>query len=106
MLRPIDTQTIYQQTPEVSKNQQATRHNEEMQQVQTAHTIQKEARDKEKVVIETQEHPKADNDVKRRKGGGGGAAGGRNKKKKPQKPTTKKTATPTTQDDGHFDFKI
>lgn len=102
MLRPIDTQTIYQQTPEVSKNQQATKHNEEMQQVQTSHMIQKETQEKQKVVIETQQNPKTDNDLRKRKGNGG--ASGRNKKKKPTQ--SKAVKKEMKQDTGHIDFKI
>lgn len=102
MLRPIDTQTIYQQTPEVSKNQQATKHNEEMQQVQTSHMIQKETQEKQKVVIETQQNPKTDNDVNKRKGNG--SANSRNKKKKSMQ--TKEAKKVVKKDDGHIDLKI
>ena len=48
MLRPIDTQTIYQQTPEVSTRQQAFKQGEEMQQTQFANIFNKETQEKQK----------------------------------------------------------
>lgn len=68
MLRPIDTQTIYQQTPEVSNRQQAFKQAEEMQQNQFANILHKETEEKQKVVIETKENAKTDNDLNKRKG--------------------------------------
>ena len=68
MLRPIDTQTIYQQTPEVSNRQQAFKQGEEMQQTQFANIFHKETEEKQKVVIETKENAKTDNQLDKRQG--------------------------------------
>lgn len=68
MLRPIDTQTIYQQTPEVSNRQQAFKQGEEMQQAQFATLLNKETEEKQKVVIETKENTKTDNQLDKRRG--------------------------------------
>ncbi|MBP3889186.1 MAG: hypothetical protein J6F30_16300 [Cellulosilyticum sp.] len=70
MLRPIDTQTIYQQTPEVSNRQQAFRQGEEMQQTQFASILNKETEEKQKIVIETKENAKTDNQLDKRHGRG------------------------------------
>lgn len=67
MLRPIDTQTIYQQTPEVSNRQQGFKQSEEMQQTQFANILHKETEEKQKVVIETKENAKADNQLDKRR---------------------------------------
>ena len=68
MLRPIDTQTIYQQTPEVSSRQQAIRQGEDMQQTQFAQILQKEADVKQETVNEVREDEKTDNDLRKRQG--------------------------------------
>lgn len=68
MLRPIDTQTIYQQTPEVSNKQQAFKQGEEMQQTQFANILQKETNEKQKIVIEAKENAKTDNELNKRQG--------------------------------------
>ena len=61
MLRPIDTQTIYQQTPEVSNKQQAMKQGEEMQQTQFGQSLQKETDLKQETVNEVRK------DIKSRK---------------------------------------
>lgn len=68
MLRPIDTQTIYQQTSEVSNRQQAFKQGEEMQQTQFANMLQKETHQKQNIVIETKENAKTDNQLDKRQG--------------------------------------
>lgn len=68
MLRPIDTQTIYQQTPEVSNRQQAIRQGEEMQQTQFAQILQKETDVKQETVNEVKEDEKTDNDLNKKQG--------------------------------------
>lgn len=68
MLRPVDTQTIYQQTPEVSSRQQAARQGEEMQQTQFAQIFQKETNLKQETVNEVKEDQKTDNDLKKKQG--------------------------------------
>ena len=68
MLRPIDTQTIYQQTNEISNRQQAFKQGEEMQQTQFANMLQKETHEKQSMVIETKENAKTDNQLDKRQG--------------------------------------
>lgn len=87
MLRPIDTQTIYQQTPEVSNRQQAFKQGEEMQQAQFANILHKETEQKQKVVIETKENAKTDNHLDKRRGRN---ASDEKKKYKKKKNDTKK----------------
>ncbi len=82
MLRPIDTQTIYQQTPEVSTRQQAFKQGEEMQQTQFANIFNKETQEKQKMVIETNENKKMDNQLDKRHGRGAFAEQKKYKKKK------------------------
>lgn len=63
MLRPIDTQTIYQQSPEVSNRQQASKHGGEMQQTQLADILNKQTIDRQEMVNEINEDEKLDNDL-------------------------------------------
>lgn len=100
MLRPIDTQTIYQQTPEVSNRQQGARQSEEMQQTQFANILHKETEEKQKVVIETKENAKADNQLDKRKGRN---AAGEQKKYKSKKKDTVKEEKSTS---NHIDLRI
>lgn len=67
MLRPIDTQTIYQQSQEISNRQQANRQGEEMQQMQFAHLMQKETKEKREIVNEIQHDEKVDNELSKKK---------------------------------------
>ena len=87
MLRPIDTQTIYQQTSEVGNRQQSFKQGEEMQQVQFANMLQKETEEKQKIVMETHENAKTDNKLDKRRGRG---EFGEKKKYKKKKDDTKK----------------
>lgn len=68
MLRPIDTQTIYQQTPEVSNRQQGLKQGEELQQAQFAQIMHKETKEKQNVVIETRKDEKTDNNLDKKQG--------------------------------------
>lgn len=68
MLRLIDTQTVYQQTPEVSNRQQAMKQGEEMQQVQFGQILQKETDLKQETVNEVREDEKTDNDLNKKQG--------------------------------------
>ncbi|MBE6021758.1 MAG: hypothetical protein E7231_00835 [Cellulosilyticum sp.] len=101
MLRPIDTQTIYQQTPEVSNRQQAFKQGEEMQQTQFANLLHKEVEDKKKVVIETKEDAKTDNDLNKRQGRN--AFGEKKKYKKKKNDTEEEKKKEKSQ---HFDMRI
>ena len=101
MLRPIDTQTIYQQTPEVSNKQQAFKQGEEMQQTQFASIFNKETQEKQKVVIETKENAKTDNKLDKRNGRGTFAEQKKYKKKK--KDIEKKDAKISST---HIDLRI
>lgn len=100
MLRPIDTQTIYQQTPEVSNRQQGFKQSEEMQQAQFANILHKETEEKQKVVIETKENAKADNQLDKRRGRN---AEGEQKKYKKKKKDTEKEKSSTS---NHIDLRI
>lgn len=99
MLRPIDTQTIYQQTPEVSNRQQALKQGEEMQQTQFAQMFHKETKEKQSVVIETKENAKADNDLNKKRGRRSFDDSKKYKKKKQDK---RKEASSTS----HIDLRI
>lgn len=101
MLRPIDTQTIYQQTPEVSNRQQAFKQGEEMQQTQFASILNKETEEKQKVVIETKENAKTDNQLDKRRGRGSAAE---QKKYKKKKNDIEKKQLEVS--DGHIDLRI
>lgn len=68
MLRPIDTQTIYQQTPGVSHRQQAIQQGEEMQQTQFAQILQKEVDIQQETVSEVKKDQKTDHDLKKKQG--------------------------------------
>lgn len=67
MLRPIDTQTIYQQSQEISNRQQAHKQGEEMQQVQFAHLVQKETKEKREGINEVQQDEKINNEPHKEK---------------------------------------
>lgn len=100
MLRPIDTQTIYQQTPEVSNRQQGFKQSEEMQQTQFANILHKETEEKQKVVIETKENAKADNQLDKRRR--------RNATEEPKKYKKKKKdiEKETSATSNHIDLRI
>ncbi len=101
MLRPIDTQTIYQQSQEISNRQQAHRQGEEMQQMQFAHLLQKETKEKREVVKEVQHDEKIDNELNKKKKGQHNEEEKRNNKnkKKENKEAIKEQTT-------HFDARI
>lgn len=67
MLRPIDTQTIYQQTQEISNRQQVHNKSELTQQGQFAHIMQKETELKKESVNELEKSQKVDNDLNKQK---------------------------------------
>ena len=67
MLRPIDTQTIYQQTQELSNRQQVHNQGENTQQGQFAHIMQKEAELKKESVNELEKGQKIDNNLNKNK---------------------------------------
>lgn len=103
MLRPIDTQTIYQQSQEISNRQQAYKQGEEMQQVQFAHLMQKETREKKEAVSEIEHNEKIKNDLnKERKKGKEKSKGQHKKDKKAMDVKKEKAPTPLT----HFDARI
>lgn len=68
MLRPIDTQTIYQQSQEVSNRQQQALQGTERQQVQFASLFQKETEEKQDAVNEVKEQEHLRSDLKQREG--------------------------------------
>lgn len=105
MLRPIDTQTIYQQTPEVSNRQQAIRQGEEMQQTQFAQILQKEADVKQETVNEVKEDEKTDNNLKKRQGRRESDSQKKYKKKKNDSNSESKKDR-EVQDIKHIDVKI
>ncbi|WP_069997478.1 hypothetical protein [Cellulosilyticum sp. I15G10I2] len=67
MLRPIDTQTIYQQTQELSNRQQVHNQGEHRQQGQFAHIMQKETELKKESVNELEKNQKIDNNLNKEK---------------------------------------
>lgn len=67
MLRPIDTQTIYQQTQEVASKQQLHHQAELAQQEQFARAMQKKVKEKEETVGKTPKDEKIDNDLEKNK---------------------------------------
>ena len=101
MLRPIDTQTIYQQTPEVSSRQQAVKQGEEMQQIQLVPILQKETEVKQETVNEVREGEKLDNDLYKKQGRREANA---QKKYKKKKNSIKEDKAP--QNVTHIDIKI
>lgn len=101
MLRPIDTQTIYQQTPEVSNRQQAMKQGEEMQQTQFGQILQKETDLKQETVNEVRKDEKTDNDLNKKQGR---REFNSQKKYKKQKSGSKKSSD--KQQTTHIDIKI
>lgn len=67
MLRPIDTQTVYQQTQEVASREQMHRQAEMMQQDQFSELLKKEVNNKQDKVNEMQKGEKVDNDLNKNK---------------------------------------
>lgn len=103
MLRPIDTQTIYQQAPEVSHRQQAIQQGEEMQQTQFAQILKKEVDVQQETVTQVKENQKTDNDLEKRQ---------KSKDVEPQKKYKKKKNKDKNKEDKeiqpvqHIDVKI
>ena len=63
MIRPIDTQTIYQQTQELSNRQQIHNQGERTQQGQFMHIMQEQAELKKDTVSEIEKEHKINNDL-------------------------------------------
>lgn len=102
MIRPIDTQTIYQQTPEVSNKQQAIQYSEEMKQVQFAEILQKETEIRQEIVTEVKENQKTDDDLNKKQKRQNDALVKNKKKKNKRKSDTIKEIDPIQ----HIDIKI
>lgn len=67
MLRPIDTQTVYQQTQEIASREQMYKQAEIMQQDQFSELLKKEVNNKQDRVNEMQKGEKVDNDLNKKK---------------------------------------
>lgn len=102
MLRPIDTQTIYQQSQEISNRQQAHKQGEEMQQIQFAHLIQKETKEKKETVNEIKHNEKVSNGRNKEKKDKSNKQYKKEKKAKDVKKEREKESAPVT----HFDARI
>ncbi len=70
MIRPIDTQTIYQQTQEISSRQQMQNQMEQTQQGQFSHIMQKETQLKKESINKLEQDNKVDNDLDKQQGKG------------------------------------
>lgn len=102
MLRPIDTQTIYQQTPEFSNRQHIQNHEAELQQNQFANILHKETEEKQQFVQKTEKNDQIDNDLNKNKKRGNQDAQKRKKKNdgKEEKDSQVKASA------NHFDIRI
>ncbi len=103
MLRPIDTQTIYQQSQEVSNRQQMQKQGLETEQMQFAHLLQKETKQKNEVVKHIEKDEKVDNQLDKKKKQEQGR--NKNNKKNPEK-RLKSQEQQTKQEKNHFDARI
>lgn len=106
MLRPIDTQTIYQQMQEGSNRQQAYRVKEEVAQLQFADITNHEIEAKQEKVNHILKEEKVDHDLKKPNGGKD-----RQNKKKKNKPASKlvikeEKQTSNTGEEVHIDIQI
>lgn len=63
MLRPVDTQTIMQQTQEIATKEAMHKQGQLVQQDQFAHTMQKEVQHKQSTVQSPNKDEKIDNDL-------------------------------------------
>lgn len=61
ILRPVDTQTIYQQSQEISNREQGIKQQLEMQQTQFSNILQKEVDNKQKSVNEVKKQERVNN---------------------------------------------
>lgn len=67
MLRPIDTQTVYQQTQEIAAREQMHKQAQMLQQDQFSELLKKEVNNKQDKVNEMQKGEKVDNDLNKNK---------------------------------------
>ncbi|PHV71768.1 hypothetical protein CS063_04205 [Sporanaerobium hydrogeniformans] len=67
MIRPIDTQTIYQQTQEISGRQQTHNQAEQIQQSHFSHIMQKETEIKKEQIHQLDKDEKVDNDLDKKR---------------------------------------
>ncbi len=104
MLRPVDTQTIYQQSHEVSNRQQAQLRGEMTQQDQFAHLLQKETAQKQEVVVEIKHDEKIDNQLDKNKKKNDQSSTRDRKKSKKKDELPKKQGSSTSP--LHFDARI
>ena len=102
MLRPIDTQTIYQQSHEVSNRQQMARQETEMQQTQFSNILHKETAQKQESVREVPEEEQIKNQLDKKEGRNGQSEGKRKYKKKKDKETKSKDKDNTC----HIDIRV
>jgi len=103
MLRPIDTQTIYQQTQEISNRQQVLNQGEHNQQEQFAHIMQKQAELKRESVNEFEKDQKVDNYLNKDKD----KSQNQNQKNKDKKKKSSKNNEPKKWDNGNqIDIRI
>ncbi len=63
MLRPVDTQTVYQQTQEVASRQQMLQQAQTLQQDQFSDLLKKQVHEKQKKVNESQKGERVENDL-------------------------------------------
>ncbi len=104
MIRPIDTQTIYQQSQEVSNRQQVQKQGIEAEQVQFAQLLNKETRAKTEVVSNIERNDKTNNDLEKNKNKNKMMQNrNKNKKKKSNLPTNDMEISEEIR---HFDQKV
>ncbi len=85
MLRPIDTQTVYQQTQEIAAREQMHRQAQVLQQDQFSELLKKEVNNKQEKVNEMQKGEKVDNDLNKNKKHGNDKRKGNAKSNNPKK---------------------
>lgn len=102
MLRPIDTQTIYQQSHEVSNRQQIARQETEMQQTQFSNILHKETAQKQESVNEVPQEDQIKNQLDQKEGRKGQSEEKRKYKRKKDKETKSKDKDSSC----HIDIRI
>jgi len=105
MLRPIDTQTVYQQSQEVSNRQQMAKNETDMQQSQFSNIMHKETIQKQVSVNEVAEEEQIRSNIDKKNGRGTPEQQKKYKKKK-EKDKNKNKEQKDKESTYHIDIRI
>ncbi|WP_054738663.1 hypothetical protein [Cellulosilyticum ruminicola] len=106
MLRPIDTQTVYQQTQEIAAREQMYKQAQILQQDQFSELLKKEVSHKQDKVNEMQKGEQVDNDLNKNKNKNKNKKHGNDRQKENARSNTPKKKQTTIKDEQRTSIDI